>query len=367
MTCLRRAAPAAFLIAFILASAAKAQPPGYPNAPPHIYVPQPPATTSANGGAALPPSAMASPPPTAYPPAYYNPYGYPGYQGAVGGALTGTANVISAQGQYMNSAQQARLVQTQADMSRIDYRNALIQQQRYEQSLSPTTVELRQQQQWRNLQSARNNPPRADIWSGVALNALYTALQGADRSGLRADPVMIDPDVLSHVNLTTGQASGAGAGMLKNVTNLDWPFALQDAPYQDPATKIQALATQAVGEVRSNGRVTAATFNQLNMLVSNMDDAIGNDKSLSPTDYITSKTFVDNLQSSIQSFRDPNVAKYLNNAYAAKGPTVADLVSQMSSQGLTFAPATQADQPAYTVLYQAFLTYDYRLSQLASR
>ena len=50
-----------------------------------------------------------------------------------------------------------------------------------------------------------------------------------------------------------------------------------------------------------------------------------------------------------------------------RGRRVADLVEQMTSQGLTFAPATQDDQPAYTVLYQALLNYDYRLSQLASR
>ena len=44
---------------------------------------------------------------------------------------------------------------------------------------------------------------------------------------------------------------------------------------------------------------------------------------------------------------------------------MADLVDQMTSQGLTFAPATQNDQTAYSVLYQALLNYDYRLSQLA--
>ena len=46
---------------------------------------------------------------------------------------------------------------------------------------------------------------------------------------------------------------------------------------------------------------------------------------------------------------------------------MADLVQQMTTQGLHFAPATQDDQPAYSVLYQSLLTYDYRLSQLASR
>ena len=53
--------------------------------------------------------------------------------------------------------------------------------------------------------------------------------------------------------------------------------------------------------------------------------------------------------------------------YAAKGPTVGDLVAQMTSEGLHFAPATQEDQPSYTVLYQALLAYDYRLAQLAHR
>ena len=35
-----------------------------------------------------------------YPPSAYNPYGYPSYQGPVGGALSGAANVVGAQGQY---------------------------------------------------------------------------------------------------------------------------------------------------------------------------------------------------------------------------------------------------------------------------
>ena len=98
-----------------------------------------------------------------------------------------------------------------------------------------------------------------------------------------------------------------------------------------------------------------------------MDNTVASNQTLSPTDYIESKGFLDDLQSSIQSLRNPNVAKYLNGAYAAKGATVADLVQQMTTQGLHFAPATQDDQPAYSTLYQSLRTYDYRLAQLASR
>ena len=120
-------------------------------------------------------------------------------------------------------------------------------EQRYEQSLRPTTTELRQQEQWRKLQSARNNPTNPEIWSGDALNALFQALQGAERQGLRADPVPLDPDVLKHINLTTGQASGAGAGMLKNVTNLQWPFALQVPPFLDSPGEHQHAGAQGGG------------------------------------------------------------------------------------------------------------------------
>jgi hypothetical protein len=368
MAFLRRTALAALLAALAGSPTVFGQPPpGYPVAPPPVYVPQPPNQTTANAGVALPPAAMAAPPPATYPPQAYSPYGYPSYLGRVGGALSGAADLTSATGQYYNSVQQARVTQTQADMSRIDYRRALQAEQRYEQSLRPTGLELRQQQQWRQLQSARHNPPNPEIWSGAALNALFTALQGAEREGLRASPVPLDPDVLKQINLTTGAASGAGAGMLKNLADLNWPFALQVAPFADGQGKVDALARKAVDEVKSTGRVTAATFFALSGAVGALDDAVGSNQTLSPTDYIVSKGFVDDLQSSIQSLRDPDVAKYLNGAFAAKGPTVADLVEQMSSEGLHFAPATEDGQPSYTVLYQAMRTYDYRLAQLASR
>ncbi len=364
MTLSRFAALAAFLVA-ASAPVAFAQPAGYPDAPPPAYMPQPPAYLKTDAGVSLPPAGPSAP--AYYPPPVYGGYGYPGYQGAVGGALSGAADVISAQGEYNIQTQQSRMLQTQADLSRLDYRNALIQQERYEKAITPSAQEIREKQQWLELQSARNNPPNPQIWSGDALNALFTALQGAERQGLKADPVPLDPALLKAVNLTTGQNSGAGAGMLKNVTNLNWPFALQLPPYKDSSANIDKLAIQAVNEVKADGRVAAETFVQLSTAVNTLDTTVANDQVLSPTDYIVSKGFVDDLRNAIQSFRSPDIASYLNGGIAAKGPTVADLVQQMTTQGLRFAPATQDGQPAYSALYQAMATYDYRLSRLASR
>jgi hypothetical protein len=133
------------------------------------------------------------------------------------------------------------------------------------------------------------------------------------------------------------------------------------------AATVNMLAQKAVDEVKGNGRVTAATFKSLDSAVAAMSDAVASNQTLSPTDCIESKGFLDELRSSIQSLRDPNVAQYLGGGFAAKGQNVAELGAQMTSQGLHFAPATQDGQTAYLNLYQALLTYDYRLAQLSSR
>jgi hypothetical protein len=368
MAFLRRTALASFLAAVFAAPVAFGQPPpGFPVSPPPIPAPQPPPQTQCSGGVCLPPSAINTPPPTNYVPYSYNPWGVPAYQGAVGGALSGAANLVNAQGQYQIQNQQSRVIQTQADMSRIDYRNALIQQQKYEQSLQPTTLELQQQEQWRKLQTARNNPSNTEIWSGDSLNALLTALQGAQVQGLKADPVPLTTEVMQRINFTTGTQSGAGVGMLKQFNSLQWPFALQDPPFLDSITKISDLANKAVDEVKSSGRVTAMTFKDLDNSVAALSGAIASNKTLSPSDWIESKGFVDDLRSSVQTLRNPQVAQYFQGQFRPQAGTVDELVRQMSMNGLRFAPATQGDQAAYTALQQQMRTYDYRLAQLAAR
>jgi hypothetical protein len=347
--------------------AAFGQPVGYPSAPPPPPVTQPPPQTSLSSGLSLPSSAALHTGPSTYPPAVYNPYGYPSYQGAVGGALSGAADVVNAQGQYLVQQQQSRMLQTQADSSRIGYRQQLLQEQRYEQSITPTVQEIRERQAWSQLQTARNSPTLPDIWSGSALNSLLVALQGAEVQGLKADPVPITTDVMTHMNFTTGTSSGAGAGMLKEFNNLQWPFALQLPPFQDGQTKIDSLAKTAIGEIKNDGRVTAATFTALNTAVNTLNTAANANQTLSASDWITSTTFLGQLQSSVQSLRNPDVAQYFNGQLTPQAGTVSELVQQMTAKGLRFAPAAQGDQPAYTTMQQLLRTYDYHLAQLASR
>ena len=48
-----------------------------------------------------------------------------------------------------------------------------------------------------------------------------------------------------------------------------------------------------------------------------------------------------------------------------EGNTVAELVANMTGQGLRFAPAASGDEPSYTALHRAMVTYVFRLKQAA--
>jgi hypothetical protein len=365
---LTRLAAAGFLAVGLCAPAAFGDPAGSPAAPPP-YVAPPPPQTCLSAGVCAPPQALPTPGPTySPPPVFYGyGYGYPNYLGPVGGALSGAADLVNASGNYLIQQQQSRMLMTQADSARIGYRQQLIEQEMWEKSLQPTTNELRQQEQWRKLESARNNPTNPEIWSGDSLNSLLKAMQGAEVQGLQADPVPLTTDVLKHINFTTGTNSGAGAGMLKDFTNIQWPFGLQDQPFLDGATKVNALAKQAVDEVKSGGRVSAMTYKDLDATVTALRDEVAANKTLSPTDWIESKAFVDDLRGSVQSLRNPDVAQYFKGAYSPQAGTVDELVREMTAKGLRFAPAAQGDHAAYTALQQLMRTYDYRLATLAAR
>ncbi len=285
----------------------------------------------------------------------------------MGGALSGAADVVSAQGQYLIQQQQSRMLQTQADSSRIGYRQQLLQEQAYEKSLVPTVQQVKDKQAWEALQTARNNPSPPEIWSGASLNSLLVALQGAEVQGLKADPVPVSTNILVRMNFTSGTQSGAGAGMLKDFNNLQWPFALQLPPFQAGQTKISQLAKAAVDEIKNDGRVTAVTFTALNTAVYTLSDAANANQTLSASDWIESTSFLSSLLSSVQSLRNPDVAQYFSSPLTPQPGTISDMVQQMTAKGLRFAPAAQGDQAAYTAMQQLLRTYDYRVAQVATR
>lgn len=60
------------------------------------------------------------------------------------------------------------------------------------------------------------------------------------------------------------------------------------------------------------------------------------------------------------------MANYFNNTWNARGKSVAEMISHLTREGLTFAPAAPGDEAAYRAVYQALRAFDASL-QYAQR
>jgi hypothetical protein len=309
-------------------------------------------------------SAPPPPPPPPSGPGYYSPYPY--IESPTHGYLSGVAEVTTANGQYLSQVQQARLQQTQADSAKLDFYAKLKEQQRYLRSLEPTPEELRQKDIRDGINRSRHNPPPGEIWSGAALNSLLIAIRRDQQSAGVGPEVPLDPQMLRHINLTTGTTS-AGAGMLKELRRFQWPLALLDDPYKEGRQKVEALARQAVDQAGS-GQVDAQTQFDLQKAINSLISAVkARVDDMTPTQYVQAMRYLRELNDSIKVLQDPNVSSYFTDKYQATGATVAELIRGLTDRGLTFAPAASGDEQYYTVLHGAMVAYDYALHQVAKR
>jgi hypothetical protein len=385
---LRRGVAAAFLAAG-LAGLACAQPPAPPpgNAnvptfnPASAAIQQPAAKLDARSQAATAAASgnLKSTVPIfnpAYPPAPQGGYGYGGWgwggygQRGFGSYMQGAADITVANAQYQLTTQQARIVREQANREAILTRRSTQDQMEYERAKWLERIDPETQHQKdleRANRRAMNDPPSAEIWSGDALNAIYKDLQNAESAGVRGPPVPLDPEWLPHINLSTGVTNTAGVGMLKDLTRFNWPLVLKKGAFMGERTQIEAMTRQAVDQA-STGNIDADLLDKLNEAVGNMDDHVKNmAQDMTPTQYVQGTRYLHELKDSLKVLQDPNVANYFNNKWKAHGNTVAELVSNMTHQGLRFAPAASGDEPTYTALHRAMVTYEYRLRQTSTR
>jgi hypothetical protein len=79
---------------------------------------------------------------------------------------------------------------------------------------------------------------------------------------------------------------------------------------------------------------------------------------LSPSQYIEARRYMTQVEQAVKALRSPSAANYFNDTWKAQGRTVSELVETMSKNGLSFAPATQGDEAAYTALYQALRAFE---------
>jgi hypothetical protein len=298
--------------------------------------------------------AQFSPVPIATPIYPTNPYA--GYKGPAGGYLSGGADVVNAQGNYMVSEQQAYQMREQTRQAKIDTRHKQFNENLYERALAPTPEDERERARIEQLRRSRNDPPITEIWSGTALNQLLQGIQRQLARRIEGPNVPLERSILSHINVS-GSQTGGSLGLLGQDGRLEWPFILRTAQFKPDRDKLDELAYKAYRQAGSNSvdvdtvqGMTSAADSLTAQLKRDVDD-------ISANDYIKAKRFLRELNETITILQDPNVSKYVNQTWSARGNTVAALTQEMTRQGLKFAPATTGDQPAYVSLHSAMVAY----------
>jgi hypothetical protein len=328
---------------------------------------QPPARTQGTAQLAASPSNVPAPAPN---PTFYNnvvvPVGgaYP-YYDPYGGYLRGKADLVNASGQFMIQNQQAALMQQDVIRSQVDTRNKIIQQRQYEASITPNSEDVRMDDMMKKLRYSRNNPAPASIWSGDALNSLYTSIKGAQIQGVVGPSIDLPQDALMHINLAQAGKLNAGIGLWREGGKLDWPLILQDKAFDKDRKHMDEIAPTAVLQA-TMGKVDPKTYKDLVDTQRRLQSTLlGMVQDAAPDQYMDGKKYLRALESSIKLLQDPKIADYFNK-WAPRGRTVAELVHHMMTNGLDFAPALPGDESYYQAVYQSFLAYDTGISQLVS-
>jgi hypothetical protein len=370
---------AAALLVALTAALAAAQPPAprtpytfdpYGPPPPRFSFQQPTQQTQGSARAAVPAGAYTGP--AMYPmpaPASggFNPWGWGwGASNPYEGYLNGAANVTLANAQYQMITQQARLVREQANQTHLDTRRKTMEQRQWELAQMPDPEEERQRDMYRALNRARNNPPAVEIWSGDALNSILTAIQSAQSRGVKGPPMPLPPDLLRHINVTTGVTRGS-TGLLRDGGKLSWPFVLRQPLFDGNRAAIDKPLAEAVRQAPS-GEVSVTTLNALSTALTQFQtDVDARIAELTPDQYIQATRFLRELRGGFNVLRQSDVAKYFSPNATAQGSNVAELVAHMTANGLRFAPAVSGDEPYYTALHSAMVTYDDGIAQLVTR
>lgn len=299
---------------------------------------------------------------------YVPPYGYGGYgytnTTRTEGALYGVAAVTNANGQYQVQIQQARQAQAQADMAKLDVRRRIKQEAEYERMMMPNPEQVRIAEMNASLAHSRVNPPNTDIWSGDALNDFLMFAQSVQRQGLQGPLVPLTEDMLRNINVTTGTTRGS-TGALNDGKPLKWPLTLKRSGYRGEREMLDQLVADLVKQAGTSQGPDADTIVDAKKTIEKMESKLrSNIADLTPDEYTSSKRFLTQLSQSVKTMEDPNASNYVSRKWAARGNSVAELVDEMTRNGLKFAPAVSGQEPSYSTLYAAMATYDVGLQRM---
>jgi hypothetical protein len=289
----------------------------------------------------------------------------PGYgtyiQSPAGGFLQGAAALTSAQGQYWNDIQQARMSREQANQMSMDTRKKEIEFQQWYETVRPTAPKMVAAEKATDLDWARRYAQNTEIWSGSTLNVLY---RSAIRSKylFQGPNIPVDDTMLRGLNLND-QTTRANGGLLKE-NKLFWTETLDSEPYdknRDEFSKNWNLAQQ---QVAKDGAIERNTLRELQAslqaLSGQLDTAVAD---LPPSRYIESNRYLNQLKAGVKALENTRRGKPATYSLMGKARNVAEICAYMAKNGLQFAPATARDDfTAYSAFYLLLRSFEMSVS-----
>jgi hypothetical protein len=170
---------------------------------------------------------------------------------------------------------------------------------------------------------------------------------------------------VKQINFSTGVAGNVDS--LKDKGKLPWPAVLKRKEFDMERNLFTHLAADAVRQGGMNNKVDSGTIEAMETNLAALNDKLADRiRELSPDDYIGAKHYLKELDQALRILKRPDVAKILNNEYTARSKTVGELLQDMSSLGLRFAPAVSGNEAAYNALYRGLVAYDLDLARKAA-
>jgi hypothetical protein len=291
----------------------------------------------------------------------YSPNGYGSngyYMDPTGYTLQGLASLTKAEGKYWGDIQEARIGREKVRQVALETERKRVEFEHWYDGTRPTAPQLRERETAADLDRARKDPPATEVWSGKALNDLLRSIQSSGTSLGGGANVSLEEDTLKQSNLSYHGSQG-NIGMLKDNGTLAWPKSLKEPVFDEQRNRLSRNLRRAVADLKGKGPVEPALLNDIKNDLKALDAKLGDSAAeLSASQYIKAKRYLNQLAPAVKALSDPKVGNYFNNTWNARGKNVAELVANMSREGLVFAAAAPGEEAAYNALYQALRSFE---------
>src|SRR5262249_17413263 len=141
--------------------------------------------------------------------------------------------------------------------------------EQYERANTPSPEEQREWRRQQALQRSWNDPPPTEIWSGMALNHLLSAVQDArSKHGYRGAAAPREAELVRRINVSAGTVGGR-PGVFRRPDGLRWPAPLRREAFYPERSIVEQLAPLAVNDIAA-GKADAKSLDSLRLAVGDL-------------------------------------------------------------------------------------------------